>query len=104
MFFSVHIGFPLPVISLVTHLSPGACALVPCNLKISGRSVSFNWNYIHKGDSLRLIICAFYSWEMTLNASLDASFDNLKELKGMREKVGEVTSTKAYVTNDEACR
>jgi hypothetical protein len=39
---------------------------------------------------------------MALNVGLDVSFDKMQRLKGMREKAGEVNSTGAYVTNDEA--
>jgi hypothetical protein len=55
-------------------------------------------------DGLRLTIFACHSWEMALSAGLDASFDNMQDRKGTREKAGEVNSTKAYVTDDEACR
>jgi hypothetical protein len=41
---------------------------------------------------------------MALNAGLDVSLNNRQGWEGIREKAGEVNSTKAYVTNDEiAC-
>lgn len=49
-----------------------------------------------------MIIYASYSWEMGLNLNLDALFDNMWNRKGIREKTGEVNSTKAYMTHDEA--
>jgi hypothetical protein len=33
---------------------------------------------------------------MAVNIGLDASFDNIQDLKGIRKKAGEVNSTKAY--------
>jgi hypothetical protein len=41
---------------------------------------------------------------MKLNASLDVSFDNMPDWKGMREKAGEVNSTNAHVMNYEINR
>jgi hypothetical protein len=41
-----------------------------------------------------------YSWDMALNFSLDVSFDNMEDWKGIPEKV-EVNITKAGVTRDE---
>jgi hypothetical protein len=37
--------------------------------------------------------------EVASNFGLDISFDNMQDWKGIGEKVGEVNSTKAYVTN-----
>jgi hypothetical protein len=51
-----------------------------------------------------LSIYVSYSWEMTLNTGLDASFDNVQDWKGIREKAGEVNSTKTHVTDDETSR
>jgi hypothetical protein len=36
-----------------------------------------------------------------LNVSLDASFNNMKNLKEIQKKEGEAYSRKAYITNDE---
>jgi hypothetical protein len=36
---------------------------------------------------------------MALNISLDASFSNMRDWKGIWEKAGEVNSMKAYITN-----
>jgi hypothetical protein len=55
---------------------------------------------LYRGDGLGLIICACYSWEMVLNIGLDASFDNIQDRKGIREKEEKVNSTKDYITND----
>lgn len=52
-------------------------------------------------DGLRLTVCACYSWEMSLNVSLDASFDNVQDCKGIQENAGQVNDMKVYVTNDE---
>jgi hypothetical protein len=41
---------------------------------------------------------------MTLNVSLDVSFDNMPDGKGIREKAREVNSMKGYITNDETSR
>jgi hypothetical protein len=49
-----------------------------------------------------LTICAYYPWERALNVGLDASFDNIKEWKRIREKSREVDSTKNYVANGES--
>jgi hypothetical protein len=38
---------------------------------------------------------------MVLNFGLDVSSGNMTDWKGMREKAGELNSTKAHVTNDE---
>jgi hypothetical protein len=59
---------------------------------------------LYNGDCLLFIICVCYSWEMALNVGLDASLDNMQDWKGIREKAGEVNSTKAYITNDEISR
>jgi hypothetical protein len=59
---------------------------------------------IFKGDCLRLTVFACYSWEMALYYGLDASFDNMYNWKGIRQKVGEVNSTNIYITNDETSR
>jgi hypothetical protein len=32
---------------------------------------------LYKGDRLRLTVCACYPWELMLNFSFDASFDNM---------------------------
>jgi hypothetical protein len=37
----------------------------------------------------------------TLNVGLEATFGNLQDWKGMREKSCEVDGTKAYITNDK---
>jgi hypothetical protein len=49
-------------------------------------------------------ICGCYSWEMALNIGLDVSVDNLWDLKGIREKAGEVNSTRARIKNGETSR
>jgi hypothetical protein len=59
---------------------------------------------LHKGDGLRLTICACYLWEMTLNLCLRVSFDNMQDWKGIREKAKKVSNTKAYITNDKNSR
>jgi hypothetical protein len=33
------------------------------------------YSIVYKGDALRLIILACYSWERVLNSGLDVSFD-----------------------------
>jgi hypothetical protein len=52
---------------------------------------------LYKGDDLRLTICAYYSWKVTLNVNLGVSFDITENWEGIREKVGEADITKAYV-------
>jgi hypothetical protein len=42
-----------------------------------------------------------YSLEMALKVSLNVSFDNMQNWKGMQEKVEECKRTKAYITDDE---
>jgi hypothetical protein len=59
---------------------------------------------LYKGDGLLLNIYACYPWEMTLKAGLDVSFDNMQNWKEIRGKVGEVNSTKAYVTGVQTSR
>jgi hypothetical protein len=39
-----------------------------------------------------------------VNVGHDASFDNMKNCKGIWEKAGEDNSTKAYITSDETSR
>jgi hypothetical protein len=56
---------------------------------------------LYKGDGLRSIIHPCYSWEMVLNFGLDASFDNIQDVKGIWEVVRENNSTKACATNGE---
>jgi hypothetical protein len=41
---------------------------------------------------------------MALNVGREASFDNMWNWKGTREKAGEVNGTKAYITNGENYR
>jgi hypothetical protein len=55
---------------------------------------------LYKGDCLWLAICACYSWKMALNVDLDYH-SITQDWKGTREKVGGVTSKKAYITNGE---
>jgi hypothetical protein len=52
----------------------------------------FEMQYVipYKGDCLRLTICMCYSRAVVLNIGLDASFDNMLDWKGAREKSGEV--------------
>jgi hypothetical protein len=45
-------------------------------------------------------ICAYQSWDMTLNIDLDVSFDNTKKRKEIQGKLGEVNGTNAYIRND----
>jgi hypothetical protein len=42
----------------------------------------------HKGDSLRLTLCVYHSWEITLSVGLDVSFDNMQDWKGKGESRG----------------
>lgn len=49
-----------------------------------------------KQDGLRLTIRACYWWEIASNIGLDASFDNMYEWKGIREKARKVHSTETY--------
>jgi hypothetical protein len=58
------------------------------------------FNIPHKGDDLRLTICAYYSWEMASDVSLGVSFHNIWYLVGIGEEAEEVRRTKAYVKND----
>jgi hypothetical protein len=44
-----------------------------------------------------MTISACYSWEMALNVGRDISFDNMWEWKGIRDKAGEVNSTRLPV-------
>jgi hypothetical protein len=59
---------------------------------------------MYKWDTLRLTICAYYSWKIALNVELDASLDKMKERGRKLEETDEVNSTKSYVTNDETFR
>jgi hypothetical protein len=60
---------------------------------------------LYNGDGLQFNICACYWWQMALEFGLGVSFDNIYKWKGIREKSGEVNSTKAYITSDEtSCR
>lgn len=43
-------------------------------------------------------ICGCHSWEIALNGSLEASFGNMYDQKGMREKTGELSITIAVLT------
>jgi hypothetical protein len=45
---------------------------------------------IYKGVSLLLTICAWYSWEMTLNFSLNISISYMQDWKGIWKKVGKL--------------
>jgi hypothetical protein len=48
------------------------------------------------GDSLRITVCACYSWEITLIFVLCVSLYNTQDWKCIRKQAGE-----DYVTNDE---
>jgi hypothetical protein len=41
---------------------------------------------------------------MVLNVALDVFFDNMQDWKRIREKAGEVNSTKVFIANEENCR
>lgn len=58
---------------------------------------------LYKGNGLRVTISACSSCEMALNVCLYLSSNNTQDRKGIREKSGEVNSTKAYITNDGTC-
>jgi hypothetical protein len=53
---------------------------------------------LYKLHRLRLTICVRYLWEMALKVDLDISFDNIKDREGIRNKTGEVSSTKGAHT------
>lgn len=52
--------------------------------------ISILWELIilFKEESLQFTICAYHPWEMMLNISLDASFHNVYNCKGIQEKAG----------------
>jgi hypothetical protein len=52
---------------------------------------------IYEGGGLRLTIYSLYSWEMALNVSPCASFENVCDWKGIQEKAGE-----SVCNNDES--
>lgn len=56
---------------------------------------------LYKGDSLQLAIYTCQAWEMELNVSPDASFENMQDWKRIWMKAREVSGTKASITNDE---
>jgi hypothetical protein len=47
---------------------------------------------LHKGGRFT-VDCAVYSWETSPKIGLDALFDSVQGLKGLREKKGEVKSS-----------
>jgi hypothetical protein len=69
-------------------------------------SVPWSWLIVlsvvllYKEDGLKLIIYACHSWEMALNVGLNVCFGNMRDWKGIREKVGDVNSTNAYITTN----
>jgi hypothetical protein len=56
---------------------------------------------LYRGSSLRLAICACYSWEIAVYIGHDASFSDMQGSKGLWEKAGEISGMKAYLTNAE---
>jgi hypothetical protein len=73
----LHSALPILCVSLLTI---SGCGCVKCGTTLC------------IADGLRFTVFAWYSWEMTLNASFDVSFDNMWEWKGMWETAGEVNS------------
>lgn len=63
--------------------------------------IIFSCWILYKWDTLRLIICGCYSWEMALNSDLPISFDNMQGRK-IQEKAREVSSMNSYVRNNDA--
>jgi hypothetical protein len=59
---------------------------------------------VYKADGLQLTVHTCYSWDKVLNVSLDGSFDNMYDCKGIREEAGEVIGALTHVTNDETSR
>jgi hypothetical protein len=59
---------------------------------------------LYKEHGLQYIICACYSWEMSLNVSLDISFDNMWGWNGIQKKAGEVTSSKSCTSDETSLR
>jgi hypothetical protein len=60
---------------------------------------SVNCRILLKANDLRLMIYASYLWEMALNVGVDASFCNMHDRKGLREKIGEFPNADASITN-----
>jgi hypothetical protein len=55
--------------------------------------------FVIKTEVLLWTICLSYLWEMALNVGLDASFGNMQDRKGIREKARKVNTMKVSVTN-----
>jgi hypothetical protein len=79
------------IVSILWVLIVFSCGYLKCSI-------------LYKGNGLQLTVCACYLWEMTLNVGLDALFDNIYDWKAIREKKGEVNSTKACTVNDDTSR
>jgi hypothetical protein len=45
-----------------------------------------------------------YLWQIALNVGLDASLDNRKDCKWIREEAVDVNGTNAYIRSDETSR
>jgi hypothetical protein len=80
--------------------------LFQCIVSILWVLIIFWYGYVkcripYQGYNLRLVVLA---WKMALNVGFDTSFYNKKDWKETRENAREVSSTKAYVTNDETPR
>jgi hypothetical protein len=59
------------------------------------------WNVEATKRQFMINICTCYSCEIALKISLNTSFDNMWDCKGLWKKIREVNDTKAYITNDE---
>lgn len=57
-----------------------------------------------KGDGLRIIVCAYYSWETAENVSLDISVGKYVGMAGNTEASREFNCKKTYVTSYEISR
>jgi hypothetical protein len=51
---------------------------------------------VYKGGGTRLTDYLCHSWEKTLKVRLGASFYNMEDWKGIKEKSGEISITKAH--------
>jgi hypothetical protein len=54
---------------------------------------------VYKANDLQLTVYTYFSWDEVQNVSLDLSFDNMYDCKGIRAEAGEVIRTLTYVTN-----
>jgi hypothetical protein len=52
---------------------------------------------VYKENVLRVNTYACYSWEMVFNVDINASFVKMENWKRIREKMGDVNSTEAFI-------